>query len=876
MAGEDLSALSVEDLLALKQGGAAPAPSIPSDLSSLSTADLLALKSSTKNNDWNAVDSAKNFGSGVIEGITGLIGMGADTMLQMSSPATAYQSKLQGLMPSSIIQKASSPLLAEEDPQYRYARTIGQFALPAGEGSLLKQGVQAVLGGAGAEGAEQLTGDTKIAPIVGAIAAGSIGSAADDVASLLKRVFFGSSNDEIVGSASKAFGEATGLTAKDLEAVNMGPKDALGALQTTAERVGPAKAAGVAQLEKTLATTGDNANIYNALDAKRAAVRENIINAASDVKAVNEEGLNAALIDAADLTRGKMKDNASAFWKDFPREEIIPIQTAMIDVGSTLASKKGGLAINPKVQELADQIVGAESGTLSSGALQDIRSDALTLMRDKTLTGFETKVLTNIEKNVDKAMETQLSPKSYQQWKAATQATAAMKETFKRGTAGGYLVGDQARVSNALDKAFKGDSQSVNELRAAIGENPALMEEIKRGLLDKIPRDAKKQLTPAGFNKFIDANESGLRNILGEQHFDNFKRVGSDLISQSSVQDSAFKASKGNSVTGQKLTVAGAIQETVTDSIISGVSGPFGKLVEAFKKGAGIKDQKAVEDLLFKASLDPTFAETLAKAPTKQRIFDALETLTNAKNNAQAAGIFNTAKELTRNEDNRTPLGKQLSKVLDEKSKENLAAKVLGNPDTDLTPRSEAMAVNPIVSQFEGGQKLSAYPPPAKGSGVTVGTGIDLGQRSLSELKELDLPESLLEKVSPYLGKKDSDAREYLKNNPLKLSQEEADALDSAVSNKISSEVSAKYQKATGQDLSSLPEEARTVLESVAYNFGPNLDTKLPSLWKHVINGDWQGMHDFLVNTRWKQPELSKRRYQEAALLTPLLDQVKV
>ncbi len=193
--------------------------------------------------------------------------------------------------------------------------------------------------------------------------------------------------------------------------------------------------------------------------------------------------------------------------------------------------------------------------------------------------------------------------------------------------------------------------------------------------------------------------------------------------------------------------------------------------------------------------------------------------------------------------------------------------------EQEFNTEDRDMAVNPIVSQFEGGQRLNAYAPPAKGSGVTVGTGIDLGQRSLSELKQLDLPKTLIDKVKPYLGKKDLEATEYLNSNPLELTQGEADELDSAIGNDISKKISLKYSEDTGQDLSALPEEARTVVESLAYNFGPNLDEKLPTLWKHVVNSDWQGVHDFLISTKWKQPELSGRRYQEAALLNPLLDQ---
>lgn len=204
-----------------------------------------------------------------------------------------------------------------------------------------------------------------------------------------------------------------------------------------------------------------------------------------------------------------------------------------------------------------------------------------------------------------------------------------------------------------------------------------------------------------------------------------------------------------------------------------------------------------------------------------------------------------------------------------------LARKVLNKPDLSLTQEDD-MKVNPIVSQFEGGQRLKAYEPPAKGSGVTVATGIDLGQRSAKELEDLGLSEALINKVRPYLGVKDAEAKGLLKSKPLSLTQDEADELDSAIGQKISSEVSSKYLKATGQDLSELPEEARTVIESLAYNFGPNLDSKLPTLWKHVTNNNWDKVQDFLVNTKWKQPELTKRRKREAALLNPLINQAKV
>jgi GH24 family phage-related lysozyme (muramidase) len=182
-----------------------------------------------------------------------------------------------------------------------------------------------------------------------------------------------------------------------------------------------------------------------------------------------------------------------------------------------------------------------------------------------------------------------------------------------------------------------------------------------------------------------------------------------------------------------------------------------------------------------------------------------------------------------------------------------------------------AMPINPLVRQFEGGQQLKAYPPPARGSGVTVATGIDLGQRSAGELRNLGISESLLDKVKPYLGKRDDEARRALKTKPLELSEQEANELDTVISSQISRDISNLYAESTGQDLASLPEEARTVVESLAYNFGPALDKKIPTIWKAITKGDWAQVAERLRTTKWKQPELLSRRNQEADLLESMM-----
>lgn len=57
-----------------------------------------------------------------------------------------------------------------------------------------------------------------------------------------------------------------------------------------------------------------------------------------------------------------------------------------------------------------------------------------------------------------------------------------------------------------------------------------------------------------------------------------------------------------------------------------------------------------------------------------------------------------------------------------------------------------------FISELEGGQRLKGYVPRRGDSGVTVGTGVDLGQRSGEEIDRLDLPGSLRDKLRPFAG----------------------------------------------------------------------------------------------------------------------------
>jgi len=61
-----------------------------------------------------------------------------------------------------------------------------------------------------------------------------------------------------------------------------------------------------------------------------------------------------------------------------------------------------------------------------------------------------------------------------------------------------------------------------------------------------------------------------------------------------------------------------------------------------------------------------------------------------------------------------------------------------------------------FISQLEGGRQTIGYVPDANTSqsGVTIATGFDLGQRNENDLIVLNLPQNLIDKFKPYLGKR--------------------------------------------------------------------------------------------------------------------------
>jgi Bacterial toxin homologue of phage lysozyme, C-term/LysM domain len=139
----------------------------------------------------------------------------------------------------------------------------------------------------------------------------------------------------------------------------------------------------------------------------------------------------------------------------------------------------------------------------------------------------------------------------------------------------------------------------------------------------------------------------------------------------------------------------------------------------------------------------------------------------------------------------------------------------------------------------------------------------------VADIQVLDIPETLKQKLIPYAGLKGQDAVNFLANRPLRLTDQEAYALDTAVAREIFGDVAALYDAdATEGSFLELPLEARTAIGDVAYQYGPNLEQRLPNFWGDVTQGRWDEATQTLRDFCDRYPD---RRNEEADLLEQAL-----
>jgi len=173
-----------------------------------------------------------------------------------------------------------------------------------------------------------------------------------------------------------------------------------------------------------------------------------------------------------------------------------------------------------------------------------------------------------------------------------------------------------------------------------------------------------------------------------------------------------------------------------------------------------------------------------------------------------------------------------------------------------------------FISRLEGSSCTGYVPDPKNSqSGVTIASGFDIGQRSESELKQAFSGDLCL-KLLPYSNKIKQDACDALTQQPLSISQEEADSINIYSHHHAQKKLIQEWQLAKPYtDFDLLSSACQTVVASVAFQYG-NLALKTPNFWQQVTSGNWQSAY---VNLRGFGDKYPSRRNIEADLLATWL-----
>jgi len=152
-------------------------------------------------------------------------------------------------------------------------------------------------------------------------------------------------------------------------------------------------------------------------------------------------------------------------------------------------------------------------------------------------------------------------------------------------------------------------------------------------------------------------------------------------------------------------------------------------------------------------------------------------------------------------------------------------------------------------------------------SGPTIATGIDIGQLLEFQIDNLKISDQLKDKLYPYAGFKGPKAVSFVKANPLKLSEAEANELNQAFIPFHINHLAAIYTENSCTHFSNLPPQAQLVISSVSHQFG-EIEKIAKKFWKAVTQQNWEKAAEELRN--WNGPgkpdKYLKRRESEAQL----------
>ena len=201
-------------------------------------------------------------------------------------------------------------------------------------------------------------------------------------------------------------------------------------------------------------------------------------------------------------------------------------------------------------------------------------------------------------------------------------------------------------------------------------------------------------------------------------------------------------------------------------------------------------------------------------------------------------------------------------------------AKTLSQADTEALVEAK-QPQPPKVAQVDldfleeqEGNKHKGYVP-SQNSGVTIGMGFDLKDKTEDSLRRIGIEEGTILKLKPFLGLS-GDAAKAKAGNLMITDPEELNRLNKASKAFYIADIANQCNKISDSKFTDLDPIQQTVLFSVGYQYGSL--SRTPKFLKAAAEGRWQDVHKELMNFG---DDFKSRRQREARYLQKYLDKQK-
>ena len=188
-----------------------------------------------------------------------------------------------------------------------------------------------------------------------------------------------------------------------------------------------------------------------------------------------------------------------------------------------------------------------------------------------------------------------------------------------------------------------------------------------------------------------------------------------------------------------------------------------------------------------------------------------------------------------------------------------------GNVDWEFIGALEGSRINGYIPKNKKGKILGK-------SGVTIGTGVDLGSKNAAYFSKLD--KSIRDKLSPYFGLKGTAAANKLKTKPLGLTKEEVIKINKITKDSELDKIKKRWKSSSKasnlpSNFDDLPKWMATPVVSALFQYGANSS---PKLWTAITSGDVPAIEKVLRNFTKSNAAYQTRRDAEADYLTGTLN----